>query len=62
MVTESQVRELGQQIYDERARLAAEPEVAAAGEKSEKQRRIEELDLAARWNAIALRGFSRSDA
>ena len=53
--TYEQARSLGEKIYAERSMLAANPVIQG----SPAQRRIEVLDLAARWNGIAIQGLTR---
>lgn len=54
MGIEDSIRDLGAKIYRERGELAAQPVI----EGSAAYHRIRELDLAARWNGLALQGVS----
>ena len=57
---EEEVRELGQAIYTETARLNAQPEIKVPGSPpSKRELRLEQLALAAKFNAVSLMGFAR---
>lgn len=59
-VTEQQVRDLRGKIYAEMMGLQNEADVGqVSGEPTEKQIRLEELNIAMKWNANALSGFTR---
>lgn len=51
---DTSIRDLGGKLYHERSELAANPVI----EGSDAAKKIERLDLAARWNALAMSGNS----